>query len=218
MRSPRLSPSLVAFDFDGVLCDSVRVKAEAFRELYAEHGDAIAEAVADHHRRHGGIDRFSKIRHYERHLLGREADDRTVAEKARRFSALVTGKVVAAPLIVGARACLERLSARVPLYVISATPQEDIQAIVRQKDLDRFFRGVLGSPKGKADHLQQLVDEHRLQPSEALMVGDAPADLEAARSAGVAFVGITDRDGRHPFDETVTVFPHLAAFDEATLR
>ena len=37
--------------------------------------------------------------------------------------------------------------------------------------------------------LQQALDEFGAEPSDALMLGDSPPDVEAARRAGVAFVG-----------------------------
>ena len=40
---------LYIFDFDGVLVDSVEIKAKAFNELYRPYGSEIAEKIVFHH-------------------------------------------------------------------------------------------------------------------------------------------------------------------------
>ena len=39
----------IIYDFDGVICDSVHIKSEAFVEPYTPFGDEIASAVKEYH-------------------------------------------------------------------------------------------------------------------------------------------------------------------------
>jgi phosphoglycolate phosphatase-like HAD superfamily hydrolase len=70
----------------------------------------------------------------------------------------------------------------------SATPEGEIREIVAERGLARFFAAVYGSPMSKADILRHILVQNDFAPSEAVFVGDALNDYEAARAVGVAFV------------------------------
>ncbi len=55
--------------------------------------------------------------------------------------------------------------------------------------MGRFFHGVYGSPAKKADNISALVNKEHPDPDRTIYVGDAINDLNAARQAGVRFIG-----------------------------
>lgn len=208
-------PDAIFFDFDGVLCDSVAVKTDAFAALYAGEGKEIIDQVVVHHLEHGGISRFEKLRFYERTLLGREPDDRRIRELADHFADLVVDAVVQAPAIPGAERALESLHTRVPLYVVSGTPETELRAIVERRGWHRFFREVRGSPDPKSEILGSLIGKRGYDSRRCCMIGDAMTDYDAARESGVPFVGVQERSGSHPFPEATTVIPDLSVLEAA---
>lgn len=179
----------VVLDFDGVLVESVDVKTRAFAALYAEYGDAIVRAVTDHHLANGGISRYVKFRHYQENLLGLPYTDAVGDALSARFSRLVVDAVVAAPAVAGALEFLEHWHARLPLYVASGTPQDELREIVARRRMDRYFAGVYGTPATKGEILRRIATARALPPARLLMVGDALSDLAGAREAGADFVG-----------------------------
>jgi phosphoglycolate phosphatase-like HAD superfamily hydrolase len=200
---------ILAFDFDGVLCQSVEVKTAAFAALYADHGPEVVAAVVAHHRAHGGVNRLDKIRHYESALLGRPADEAAIAAKARRFACLVVDNVIAAPLMPGAEAFLDAHAGHLPLYVVSGTPQEELRHILAAKTLDRYFRGTFGAPTAKSTHLAAILKATGAAPDRAAMVGDALTDFNAAAACHMRFVGLRDAGGGHPFPPPTPVLADL---------
>ena len=54
---------LFAFDFDGVIVDSVNIKTEAFAEIYKPYGQKIVDRVINHHISNGGMSRFKKFKY-----------------------------------------------------------------------------------------------------------------------------------------------------------
>lgn len=209
---------LIAFDFDGVICDSVDVKAQAFRALYADHGETVADAVVAYHHAHGGLNRLDKIRHYERALLGRPGDDASVQAKADRFAELVVDSVIAAPLRAGVADCLDRLAGRLPLHIVSATPQVELERIVAAKGLTGAFQSLHGAPGDKAGHLTGVLARAAVAAEQAAFVGDAIADLEAARAVGLAFVPVAAPDGTHPFPADCRVRSDMVEVDACLAR
>jgi phosphoglycolate phosphatase-like HAD superfamily hydrolase len=200
----------IVFDFDGVLVDSVDVKTRAFAALYAEYGADFERQVVAHHLAHAGISRFVKFRHYHEDLLGLRYDEATGKQLSARFSRLVVDAIIAAPYVIGAREFLDAWHDRLPLFVASGTPDEELREIVQRRGMQRYFKSVHGSPATKTEILRGVIARHQLASAHVLMVGDATADLDGARAAGTAFLGRTEAGGS-PFPPDVPTIPDLTA-------
>ena len=178
------------FDFDGGLADSVEVKTRAFAKLFEPHGPEVVSQVVQHHRRHGGMTRVEKFRHYYSEYLEKNLNDEEMADLCRRFSELVVDEVVAAPEIRGAGEFLKRWCLRLPCFVVSATPEEEIREIVQRRGMIGYFKEVLGAPAGKEENLRTLLNRYELDPSVCCFFGDAGSDYRAAVACGIDFFGI----------------------------
>ena len=53
----------IIFDFDGVISESVGVKADGFAMIYKEYGTNIVDKVLNHHYANGGVSRYEKFRY-----------------------------------------------------------------------------------------------------------------------------------------------------------
>lgn len=201
----------IAFDFDGVLVESVDVKTQAFAQLYRPYGEAIVAQVVDYHLANGGVSRYEKFRHYHRVLLGKALLQDEEDSLAARFSDLVEEAVIASPPVPGALAFLEAHAERLPLYVVSGTPHDELQRIVERRGMRRFFKGVFGSPQSKADLLRGILAAEALAPAQLLMVGDATTDHDGAQQAGTAFIGRVVPGATNPFPGEVPVIGDLTA-------
>ena len=188
-RTARGEPVLraVAFDFDGVILESGSIKQQAFLDMFADHPE-LQPAVLAHHRQNLGVSRYDKLAWMHRELLGKALSPDELAEEGRRYSRLVLDKVLSCPLVAGAEALLDRLRDRALCFVVSATPQEELELIVERRGLSAWFRELHGAPAAKADVLVDLMTRHELATDELLMVGDGLSDYRAARRAGVEFV------------------------------
>jgi phosphoglycolate phosphatase-like HAD superfamily hydrolase len=183
------------FDFDGVLADSVEVKTSAFEALYLQHGPEVAADVVRYHREHGGMPRREKFRHFEARLLGRQADEAELDRLCEAFSRLVLDGVVAAPEIPGALAFLRRWHGRVPLFVDSATPDQELAVILKRRGLDGYFEAAYGSTRTKAENLASILAAGGYAPEKTLFFGDALSDHAAAQACSARFLGIVRDDG-----------------------
>lgn len=207
---------LVVLDFDGTVCDSADVKTEAFRLLYLdEQGPDFADAVQRYHLANVGVSRFEKIRHVEEEMLGRPCPPARLAAVADRFGDLVMDAVIAAPLLPGVAVFLDDTSARMPIAVASATPTEELRAIVAAKGLTSSFVAVEGSPPTKGQIAAGYLARFGAHPGRSVMVGDQLSDLRAAREAGIPFVGVR-RPGDPPlFPPGTKVVPDFTAMATA---
>ncbi len=175
-------------DFDGVILESVGVKTRAFRELFSFRPDHVDEIV-DYHRRNTGVSRFDKFRYIYREILKEPLSDEQFTRLSERYADLVVDRVVSSPFVQGGQEFLERYSAKVPLFVVSASPQEELESTIRRKGLSSYFRKVYGAPTRKEQAIIEIMAETGSAPARTLFVGDALNDLKAARDCGIRFVG-----------------------------
>ena len=192
-------PDILVFDFDGVILESADIKTRAFRELFAAHPDRVEEIVA-YHEANAGISRLLKFRHIYGSMLGRPLGPEEERALGERFAALVIEEVVCCPFVPGALELLQAYSGRRPLFVASGTPDDELRRIVAARALTALFRGVYGAPKEKSAILEEILAMTKAPRASLLFVGDGRSDYEAAKAAGVGFVGRA-RPGRpHPFE------------------
>lgn len=173
-------------DFDGVILESSGIKAEVHRAMFEgfrEH----REEIRAYQERNGGLPRRRQFRDVYEGILERPLSEEKMEELAGRYSELVFRRVMEAPYVRGAREFLESHHGRLPLYLASATPEEELRRIVDGRGLARFFRGVFGTPREKAAIIGDIL---RLghDCEEAVFVGDALSDRRAAEEAGVRFI------------------------------
>jgi phosphoglycolate phosphatase len=83
-------------------------------------------------------------------------------------------------------------------------------------EIDIYFETIIGAnnvakPKPSPDMVTKIIEEHSLQKSHTVLIGDSPKDAMAASSAGIESIlvnwGFTDHDGDdvlHKVDDIIT--------------
>ena len=79
------------------------------------------------------------------------------------------------------------------LFILSSNSVRNMHKFLHHRHLHRYFLEVYGGVAlfGKAPALRQLLQEHNLEISDAVYVGDELRDVEAARSIGLRAVAVT---------------------------
>lgn len=186
--------SAIFFDFDGVILESGEIKTEGFRELFAavpEHLDAIVR----YHVENLSISRFEKFNWIYSNLLEVSLSAKEARQLGRRYSQLVYERGLQCPLVPGARQLLDDLQGRLPMFVASGTPHEELACIVAERELSEYFVEVCGSPETKENILRRLLRSYQMDPSDTVLVGDGLTDLQAAQLTGIGFVARVPAEG-----------------------
>ena len=178
----------IAFDFDGVLAESVDIKTCAYVSLFEEYGENVIAKVVDYHMKNGGVSRFVKIRTIYDKILKKPLSEDKFKLLSEQFSNIVVDKVVAAPWVAGAKDFLLRNQNRYFFFIISGTPEDELREIVRRREMSHFFNSVRGAPKDKVSLLKEVMIEYHLKPEEIVFIGDAETDWCAARETEVPFI------------------------------
>jgi beta-phosphoglucomutase-like phosphatase (HAD superfamily) len=192
-----MSCEAIFFDFDGVLVDSVEVKTQAFEKLFEPYGQDIKDKVVAHHRNHGGMTRRDKFHYYYENYLRKPLTNQKLNELCNAFADIVIEKVIAAPAIPGAEDLLRNCENRIPCFVISGTPTDELREIIKRRGWSRYFIEVCGAPVKKCEHLKILLSKYTLHPGSCIFFGDAVSDYEAAATFGIPFIGILPDEEAH---------------------
>ena len=191
-------PEILIYDFDGVICDSVNIKTEAFVEMYQPYGAEIQEKVETYHLMHGGISRFEKFRYFESHLLNNKVTEAKINDLANRFSALVKEKVIAANYIPGALDFIIKNKHK-RQFICTGTPENEILEIIKAKGIASCFEKTYGSPSSKSSIIKTILQNCNKSSDDCVFFGDAMTDYNAALECSIPFIGIEEEPSSNIF-------------------
>ena len=179
--------SVIFWDFDGVVKESVEIKSLAYQGLFQQFGQQVVSKIREHHENNGGVSRFEKIPLYL-HWAGEIARPTQVKSFCKLFSETVMHAVISAPWVPGVREYLMQNYAKQYFVLVTATPQDEIEQILAALNLEVFFREAHGSPTKKTDVIKAVLSRQKYKPEQALMIGDAETDWQAAQANSVPFL------------------------------
>ncbi len=175
------------FDFDGVLVDSVPIKLSAYQEIFKPFGHSAVEEITKYHIENGGIDRYRKI---EFILKKFSLSLSLINSLADQFSDLVKQKVILSPAIPEMIDLATELSKRIPIFIVSGTPEDELQEIVEKRNWAQYFKEIKGSPSTKPEITSYLLKKYGLNSYKCIFIGDANTDFQTARECKTWFLGV----------------------------
>lgn len=215
MPSPRPRQfDLIAFDWDGTLYDSTAVIVRCIQGAVVDVGgarpsaqaaayvigmslgQALARAAPD-----VPPDRYAELGQRYRHHYDRHQNDLSLFE--------------------GALSLLQELKVRHHwLAVATGKSRRGLDEVLRAQEMHGLFDATRTADEtaGKPDPrmLLELMREFGTEPARTLMIGDTTHDLEMARNAGCAAVGVSY--GAHSPDSFNQLGPLHVAHSVADLR
>ncbi|MCL1939653.1 MAG: HAD hydrolase-like protein [Desulfovibrionaceae bacterium] len=197
---------LIVFDCDGVILESMDIKTKAFYRIGKEISEEAAEGLLAYHNLNGGVSRFKKFEWLYATYKSRAITDEEKEVLNEQFKKIALEEIARCPLVPGVQGVLERWLGRVPMYVASGAPEEELRMIIQNRGLSKYFVGVYGSPTVKTQLLRIIVQHAGVKPCNAIMIGDARTDQYAAEAVGTRFYGRGEyfKPSGHPWHEDLT--------------
>jgi phosphoglycolate phosphatase-like HAD superfamily hydrolase len=94
------------------------------------------------------------------------------------------------PFVKGAKNILEESSSKIPLYLLSVTPIQDLTIIVDRLEIRSYFKDIYGCPPwNKPDAIRDILQKENCSAKKAVMIGDSYGDQRAAAETGIHFIG-----------------------------
>lgn len=166
--------------------ESEGIKDAIFRQIFARFPKSQNEAWAFHWA-NGSLPRREKFTWLAKREIPGRPDQQLacVKECLEEFGRLCREKVAQAPEVKGADQLLKGLAGKIPIYVTSVNPVEDLEFYLKARSWDPYLTGWYGDPPvRKVDALLQMAKKEGCFPHEVLLVGDSEGDQVAASEAG----------------------------------
>jgi len=178
----------IFWDFDGTIKDTNIIKADVFEELFCNYGAEFSQRVRDHHIENCGISRYEKISLY---LGWLGIDNKKIAEGyVNNFSEKVIDRVIQSKWIEEVRLYIFKNYKKQKFIIVTATPQKEIEYILKQIGIYNMFDSVFGYPTKKP--IKSYIKKNNLENNSCIMVGDSKQDEIAAESSGILFCHSSD--------------------------
>jgi len=178
----------IVLDFDGVIVESEEIKNQAFRDLFSDYPQYL-DQIMNYHLTHKTTSRYEKFEYIVTHILEETYDETRASEINSRFSPLVRQRIIECPYVPGAEDFLNYFSSKLPLYLVSATPQGELEDIIGARKIAQYFKKMYGNPWQKTDAIGEIMRKEAVDPECVVYIGDAMDDYRVAEQLGLLFVG-----------------------------
>jgi len=194
-----------------VIIESAAIKTEAFSRVFSDYPNHLEEIV-QHHLDNVSLSRFEKFKFVFQNILKERITREDMVKLGQLYADYSLDDTKNCPEVEGAKEFLEIYSSRLPLFVVSGTPEEELREIVTYRGLNKYFTEVYGSPRWKREICVQILQTWSFESSECVFIGDSMTDFQEAQHVGIPFVGRA-QDGEDTFDGLgIPVVQNLLAF------
>jgi len=193
----------ILMDFNGVIIDDEPVQMRAYQEILK--GDGIDLSEADYYSALGMDDRRFVEAAYRR--VGKDADPEKVTEitglKTAKWREMIEKEL---PLFDGIGNFIEKMAREFALGIVSMARREEIDLVLTRAGLAKYFSVIVSAadvsvckpdPECYREGFRML-DSVRtsrghlpITHRECLAIEDSPPGITAAKSAGLATLGVT---------------------------
>ena len=177
----------IFLDFDGVVKESSNLKSDAYYDLFKDFGKSVSEMVKKHHDQNTGISRYEKIPLYLSWASNNFNKD-DVKDFIQKFSDIVKNKVINSSWVPGVLKFIKNNYRNKKLFIITATPQEEIEEIINELLIHEYFLKIIGAPTKKEDAIRFLIKIYKIRKDNAVMIGDSYEDYLAAELNKINFI------------------------------
>jgi len=208
----KMSLRAIIFDFNGVILDDEHLHFQAFAAALAGEGWILRQA--DYLEHYFGYNDWGCFKHFFDDQATTTKSETTidawVERKAQIYLDLLKEDI---PFFPGAQACIQALSAKVPLAIFSGARRNEIEHALACANLGPCFSAILSAdeiqegkpaPDGYLAALVALRQQpslKKLQAKECLVIEDAPRGIEAAHAAGMRCLAIASSHPKEALEQ-----------------
>ena len=209
----------VILDVDGTLVLSNDAHAQAWVDAYAAYG---YEVSFDKVRPLIGMGSDQLMPQVTPELNKEEGDGKAISERRKELMLNRYGPTL--PPAKGARQLIERMKDEgLKLIIGSSATSQELEVLLKSAAIDGLIDQVTSSSDAEAskpapDIVEAALKKLEMQPSEVLMLGDTPYDIQSANAAGVGVIavrcgGFNDADlagAKAIYDDPADLLAHYA--------
>lgn len=195
----------IFWDFDGVILDSMKIKGDGFVELFKDYDRAYVIEFEKYHYSNGGISRFDKIRYFHDNILKQTIVEKSILELAEKFANIIEKKLYdKSNLISESVQFIKENHHKYNFHIVSGAEHNELNKLCHTFLIASYFKSIDGSPTKKDTLVQRVMRKYNYCETEAVLIGDAMTDYNAAKCNKIGFYGYNN--------EVLKVFNYIESF------
>jgi len=186
---------IIFWDFDGVILDSMKIKGDGFIELFQNYDIAEVKMLEQYHYANGGVSRFDKIKYFYNQILNKEISESKILSLAGKFASIIEAKIFdKANLIQDSLLFIEKNYKLYDFHIVSGAEHNELNSLCKHFDIGKYFISINGSPTKKDILIKNSIRDNDYNKDEAILIGDAMTDYNAAKSNNIDFYGYNNEE------------------------
>lgn len=183
----------IIFDFDGVILDSMPIRKLGFAEVLKDFPTDKVGELLEYHERNGGLSRYHKFEYFYTTIIKQEFSQEDILRLADAFSVIMRAKLTdKAGLIDETIRFIQENKSRYRYFIASGSDENELRFLCKELGIHSYFEAVFGSPTPKKQIVGNLLKQYEFDPDEAILIGDAFNDFEAASVNQIDFYGFNN--------------------------
>jgi len=202
-------PKAIIFDLDGVLTDTSEFHYQAWKRIADEEGIPFTRQENDEHLR--GVDRRESLMYIIRGRSYSEDQIQEMMDRKNRYYVDMIKKMTPNDLVKGGQELLQEIR-QAGIKIAVASVSKNCRLVLERLNIMNYLDGVadgysVSNGKPAADIFVYAAGLVNIPTSQCLVLEDANAGIEAAKTGGMQALGIGPQERFHGADK---VLPTLA--------
>jgi len=178
------------WDFDGVIFDSMSVKADGFKELFKNYDKTILKNFIEFHYQNGGMSRFVKIKYFYTDLINKNISDEKINSLAKKYGEIIKKSLFNKDnLILDSLEFIRNNYKKYRFHIVSGAEHNELNELCKFFEIENYFITIEGSPTKKSILIDNLIHRFDYKKDEVVLIGDSFNDYKAATKNNISFFG-----------------------------
>lgn len=180
---------VIILDFDGVIINSLPIKANGFVEIFKDSlNEKQEEYIRQYHLANGGVNRVEKIKHIYKYLHNKDIDKEMLQVSLLKFSKFIkTNLFNKKHLIQDTYHFLRSNYDKYIFHIASAADEQEVKSLCFLYNINHLFDSIMGSPKTKTNIIRNIISSKNYTTKNVILIGDSKSDQEAAEACNIKF-------------------------------
>ena len=178
---------IIILDCDGVVFDSNFLKLDAFSDALKAYDSKIVDSFIEYFKNNFGTSRYHLIRVFIEEFLNQDFDEELYQSILSKYSQNCVILYEKSDMTKDFLKFIEKYSDK-KLFVASGSDQEELRVVFKSRGLTKYFIKIFGSPTKKSEIVKNITSQNK----NAIMIGDAKSDMQAAKESGIDFIFMSD--------------------------
>tara|TARA_B100001057_G_scaffold446114_1_gene484383 strand:+ start:15121 stop:15774 length:654 start_codon:yes stop_codon:yes gene_type:complete len=183
------------FDFDGVIVNSNFIKAKNFYKIFNINDKNLQNKILDYHNFNIGLSRYDKINYYIENFAELTKFKNNKEYLYKYFKELCIEKISVCDEIPGVIKFIKKLKKNCSKIILcSATPINELNEILKKRNIINLFDKVYGYPDNKVNVLKNLLLSKSKKEKDFVYFGDSDNDYLAAKKNNIDFIHVKSNE------------------------